>query len=148
MVIEIQGYTSDDNRNSEEYRTALVHMINALELDIKRYQEVYNEASSPKSALLLFGGFISMLLSFAQVSSDKSVNSLLGTFGLGAIVFGFVWLKDQKQKLKAAEHMLSSKREELLKAEEYYRYALRHKDKDGEFIYKDSEGRFAEKIYS
>lgn len=131
----IQGFTSDDFTNSEEYRAALIHQINAIETEIANYSEIHSKASSPMPAMFLVGGIAAEFLSFTQASSDSEVNSLLGAIGLGCILYGWVYIKDNKSKLKASEHMIESSKEKLREAKDYYDYAVRHKDKDGDYIF-------------
>lgn len=147
-TIYIQGLTSDDNRNSEEYRTALLHFIKSLQSEIKDYERLYREASTPTAILLIVGGVVAVSLSWSETFLDSNVNRFLGAVGIGCFVAGLVMNKDRNDKKEALERSLKFNRKKLMEAQDYYDYAWKHRDKDGRYIYNNGKKHFGEKLYS
>jgi len=147
-TIYIQGLTPDDNRNSEEYRTELLHIIKSLKSEIKDHERLYREASTPTAMLLIIGGIAAVSLSWSKTFLDSSVNSFLGAVGIGCFVAGLVMNKDRNEKKEALEQSLKFKRKKLIEAQDYYDYAWKHRDKDGEYIYNNGKKHHGEKLYN
>ena len=147
MEVIIRGFTPSDNKNSEEYRIALLQELHELDAKSSELLALYAKYTSSGPAVLLFAAFSALLLTFSGATAGSSIAGLVSVFGIGGSVIGLLYVKEYKSKAVATERSLAYYEEQQREAKSCYDYALKNRDKDGKLIYIHSGVGSLEKIY-